>query len=218
MKSYSETNVFDANEVKLFKRATELVSKLLDRQLTVVRCHELARAVGRVLKLEVQDGYYGFCDHSWLWTVAPPKDRNALVGRLGLPNILDVYAVGQLPMVRLVDCAHTQLPHVGWAYRPGEARKDINHERVDSLAREMSSMNRLLDSAKSTSETSTAETCVTTFRCVCGTDLPEPSKDRRDVLAACWKCGRTYRSEVAQDGVKWIADEQPPGEEGQHAT
>lgn len=119
MKSYSESEVFSAREVSLLQVATALVESFpsTDYLRRPLRCHEVARAVGELLHLQVQDGFYGFVDHSWLWT--SPLDTSRVVGRLGFPNILDPYSVGSLPMVRLVDGGHTGLPHVGWAYRPG---------------------------------------------------------------------------------------------------
>ena len=59
------------------------------------------------------------------------------MGRIGFPHVLDVYCVGSLPMVRLVDGEHTSLPHIGWAYRPGDERKDIDEGRVEALVHAM---------------------------------------------------------------------------------
>jgi hypothetical protein len=134
VKSYAETNVFPPEELALLERATALVARIRRHPSTPddLRCHELARAVGAVLHLEHQDGFYGFVDHSWLWTKSLRECR-VLTPRLGFPNLLDVYAVGSLPMVRLVDCQHTSLPHVGWAYRPGPAREDVNQLLVFDL-------------------------------------------------------------------------------------
>jgi hypothetical protein len=137
MKSYSETDVFTSKELTLLKVAQSCVEHVQHREGVTIRCHELARAVGKVLKLDVVDGSYGFVDHSWLWTTPCPK---RLVGSdlyVGFPNILDVYSVGQLPMVRLVACDHPQLPHLGWAYRPGSPRTDINHRLVVMLIKDM---------------------------------------------------------------------------------
>jgi hypothetical protein len=127
MKSYSENKIFDPYETQLFHRATRLVRELPD--IETLRCHELTRAVGMHLHLSIEDGFYGFVDHSWLWTYRPGR----VLGRIGFPNILDVYCVGALPQVRLVDGRHTQLPHVGWAYRPGPVRDDVNDEMVSRL-------------------------------------------------------------------------------------
>lgn len=127
MRGYSELEVFSEREIVQWRRATNRIDLL--PSLKNVRCHELTRAVARFLDLPYQDGFYGFVDHSWLWTAPVPRT----VGRLGFPNILDVYAVGGLPMVRLVACDAPSLPHVGWSYRPGKERDDINTDMVDDL-------------------------------------------------------------------------------------
>jgi hypothetical protein len=140
MKCCSEFNLFSPIEVQLFRRATAIVARV--RDVDAIRCHELARAAGRVLDLEVQDGSYGFVDHSWLWTSSLPKDLGEEYARFGFPNILDVYCPGQLPMVRLLSCKETPLPHVGWSYRPAwRPRTDIDWKIVDALENEM----RLID-------------------------------------------------------------------------
>jgi hypothetical protein len=133
MKGHSERELFTPREVALFERARAYVHAL-DESRPTLRCHELARAVGLLLDLPHQDGFYGFVDHSWLWTEPLPSK---LIGRINFPNVLDVYSVGSLPMVRLVDGKHTSLPHVGWAYRPGEERKDIDMHLVHNLVMKM---------------------------------------------------------------------------------
>lgn len=131
MKSYSLT-VFSVQERELLSRAEEIVRRLPEfDDLEHLRCHEVARVVGGVLGLEVADGRYGFVEHSWCWTT--PLSKAHRVGiRIGLPNILDPYCVGSLPQVRLVDAQTTALPHIGWAYRDGETRTDIDEEFVKS--------------------------------------------------------------------------------------
>lgn len=137
MISYSQTNVFTGEELSLLHKATALVEKITDDG-SEIRCHELARAVGEVLQLEVADGQYGFVEHSWLWTTSFPKDLHEGQLHGDFPNILDVYSVGQLPIVRLVSCDHPQLPHLGWGYRPSfTKRTDIRHSVVSHLVREM---------------------------------------------------------------------------------
>lgn len=120
MDSYSEKEIFSAREMSLFRVSTALVAAFPSTDCfgKPLRCHEVSRTVGELLYLEPQDGFYGFVDHTWLWT-SPLKTSN-LVGRLGFPNILDPYSVGSMPPVRLVAGGHTGLPHIGWAYRPGE--------------------------------------------------------------------------------------------------
>ena len=137
MQSYSATQIFTRNELNLLASVAEEVAKIPDREVGTIRCHELARAVGRRYGLEVADGFYGYVEHSWLWTTPLPKDLFATNFHIGFPNILDVYSVGQLPMVRLVSSDHPQLPHIGWAYRPGPSRTDINKRLVKKLMSEM---------------------------------------------------------------------------------
>lgn len=135
MKSYSEREVFEPHELTVLKRATELVANVDDEHFTfVIRCHELARAVGRILLLPHEDGKYtvlperrGGVDHSWL-LVARESRREA-------PSILDVYAVGQLPMVQLCASALT-VPHHR-QFEPGRERDDIDDRRVLLLMRAM---------------------------------------------------------------------------------
>ena len=50
---------------------------------------------------------------------------------------LDPYCVGSLPVVRLLDGSCTALPHVGWSYRSGPPRMDIDEDLVDSLIRKL---------------------------------------------------------------------------------
>jgi hypothetical protein len=136
VRGYSASRVFSVEEVRLYQRAVSLVEIVPD--MPKLRCHELARAVGRILGLEHEDGVYGFVDHTWLWTTALDR-QSPLVQetRIGFPNVLDVYSVGQLPMVRLVECGHASLPHMGWSYRPRRPRKDIDEGLVDRLVRIM---------------------------------------------------------------------------------
>lgn len=96
MRGYAETEVFDPAEIRLFRTAQQAVDCLPD--MPNLRCHEVARAVSRVLKLKVVDGWYGAVDHSWLEV---PRSK-------GFPLILDLYAVGRVPMVQLLD--------VGWLH------------------------------------------------------------------------------------------------------
>ena len=134
MRGYAEKSLLTNVEIALLRRATALVDRVGD-ELGTVRCHELARAVGRVLDLEVQDGSYGFVEHSWLWTTPFPKDFHEEQVHLGFPNILDVYTPGQVPMVQLLVCGeHGALPHVGWSYRPAwRPRTDVDWVVVDEL-------------------------------------------------------------------------------------
>jgi len=128
MRSYSETNMFPSREVEMLTMATAMVSLIQEPE---IRCHELARVIAKLLGLTVQDGYYGFVDHSWCWT--RPLEQREIIGRIGFPNILDPYSVGSLPQVRLLDGNTTSLPHIGWSYRPGPDRDDIDVNQVERL-------------------------------------------------------------------------------------
>lgn len=124
MKSYSETHVFTTRARAMLERAAACVAAVPDDEWDVVRwgeirCHELARAVGRVLDMRHVDGVYGAVHHTWL--VVPSEGA-----------ILDVYAVGQLPQVRLIDVVCVGLPHRS-AYSGRAPRTDIRHHVVDEL-------------------------------------------------------------------------------------
>lgn len=100
----------------------ESVALVADRWGNELRCHEVARAVQRVLaaqphELVVVDGKCGPIEHSWL------RCRDGV--------ILDPYAPGRLPAVQLID------PIVGTAYRPGVPRTDIRQEIIDQIVLEM---------------------------------------------------------------------------------
>lgn len=115
MKGYTATEVVSAADRNIWEEATALVARLPESK--VVRCHELARAVGEILDLRVQDGKFGMVEHSWLW--------------LPSGNILDVYVPGALPMVQLVYVG-MPLPIVQ-AYRPEPERDDVDEEVVAHL-------------------------------------------------------------------------------------
>lgn len=136
MKGYAECEIFSKRELKLLQTAQALVRRVPGRvqprrgvRAQWVRCHELARAIGKILKLEVADGWYGFVEHSWLWTSRSQRIDGQHLGPL--PNILDLYVPGRLPQVQLVHTSAT----VGLQYRPGSPRDDINDELVAQLAR-----------------------------------------------------------------------------------
>jgi hypothetical protein len=154
MRGYSATAVFTPLEIGLYRRAVHLVDCLPDRP--DLRCHELARVVDRLLppppadpgpvgppatpwsRRRVVDGWYGSVEHSWIeiHVLTPPPRRL---------SILDVYAVGSLPMVRLVEItpyACTLLRHDVYretppvdVYRAG-LRIAICHDVIEALVRE----------------------------------------------------------------------------------
>ena len=91
MKTYSETDIFSAEDLRAFRLATAIVARFPDEDVhgNALRCHEVASAVGRLLKIPVEHGVYEVgAQHSWL--------------RLPSGHILDAYAVGRLPPVILV--------------------------------------------------------------------------------------------------------------------
>lgn len=134
MRGYSATTVFSEEEIRLLEEATMLVGLVEDPE-GAIRCHELARAVGEVLGLEHQDGVFGYVDHTWLWTTLPRGSSGpGALYTWKLPNILDVYAVGALPMVQLVHVANGATGHAG-AYQQRSPRSDVNEERVRGLVR-----------------------------------------------------------------------------------
>lgn len=120
MKPYSRENYFLKSEIDAFDKATQLVwlldeSTIPDRR--ELRCHELARALASTLNLEFRDGKFCSVDHSWL--IFP--QANGTIE----PNILDPYAVGQVPMVQLIDTSSWALSGLRLLYRKGSPRDDI---------------------------------------------------------------------------------------------
>ncbi|KKK91617.1 hypothetical protein LCGC14_2711170, partial [marine sediment metagenome] len=119
-----------ADHMPVYNQACDLVASLpeYDKEGRDVRCHEVVRALRLYLENDVrtQDGHYGIVEHSWFWLSSKP-----LIIRAGglVPPILDVYSVGRVPMVQLVDTALT-LPHNGYLFVPGEPREDIRWEVV----------------------------------------------------------------------------------------
>lgn len=137
MRSYAQECIFSPHEIALWEHACRLIARIPDEDSKHIRCHELARAVGRILVLPHQDGHYGFVEHTWLWTETPPQDVAIERWLPFVPNILDVYAPGKLPQVQLVHAKSVGLPHIGWSWRPGNPREDIDADLVDHLVRTM---------------------------------------------------------------------------------
>lgn len=162
MESYG-LKCFTADEFRAMKLAERVVDLLPDAYPDgeLVRCHEVARVVDLVVRkffgrqvLWVQDGHYGYCDHTWLWT-REPESRSWVErpDRLSCPNILDPYAVGSLPQVRLVDCSATALPHFGLMYRNGPAREDVRGEWVEEWTRRVLCSDMIWATVRRTSST-----------------------------------------------------------------
>lgn len=120
MITYAERACFQPSHLRALTRAQELVARVSSTWGNELRCHELARAVQRVLgdgSLTVVDGHCGPVEHSWL--------------RFPDGSILDPYVPGRLPAVQIVDGI------VAAAYRVGEARRDIRRSIIDRLVVEM---------------------------------------------------------------------------------
>lgn len=120
MITYAERVCFQPSHVRTLSRAEAYVARLSDAWGNELRCHELARAVHRMLgarTIIVVDGHCGPVEHSWL--------------RFSDGVILDVYAPGRLPAIQIID------PIVATTYRPGSARRDVRRAIVDQLVAEM---------------------------------------------------------------------------------
>jgi hypothetical protein len=129
VRSYSEAKVFSVSARALLEIAVELVQKIPDPlpDEPEWRCHEVARAVGERLGLRVVDGRFGGIEHTWLVVPRGLLEDDRAPGEA----ILDVYAIGILPQVRLVDpWAPEGLLFVSF----GRARKDIRTADVAALS------------------------------------------------------------------------------------
>lgn len=131
MRGYART-IFSREDLALRARAARIVRALPDQaDPRSLRCHEVTRAVGSLLGLEVQDGSYGCAEHSWLWIAKPIAHSRH---NMGAVRLLDCYAIGRLPQVQLVDCWYL-LPE-GRSYKWNEPeRTDIRHDVVRRLMR-----------------------------------------------------------------------------------
>src|SRR5688572_1954048 len=131
MIGYSAENIFTQSELELHRQATTFVSDIPNDLGFEVRCHELVRAVAVFLeacrpRLHIVDGHFGAVEHSWL--VALPE--------AGFPGyrhiILDVYAVGSLPLVQLIEAGSLGIRDAR-DYREGATRDDINPDHVTAI-------------------------------------------------------------------------------------
>ena len=126
MRSIAETTYFAKEVLRLFREAAEIVELIPSAQDQLLRCHEVARVVAAMLNkpnIKVVDGRYGIVDHSWLM--------------LGDEYLLDVYAVGRLPMVQIRDVRTPTLPRPV-EYFPGPPRSDIQTAVVAELLARLS--------------------------------------------------------------------------------
>lgn len=130
MKSYSEIEVFTPHELLILEETIRLVNSLPEDPGWNVRCHELARAVHQANSMlranrpvaTVVDGRFGGVEHSWIQI-----DR-------GMKQIiLDVYAVGSLPMVQLIDFNGSFGLTGTRRYIEGTPRTDIDDQKIQQL-------------------------------------------------------------------------------------
>lgn len=118
MKGYSATQIFPKTVQEIYHRVCGIPPLIPDRDGgMLVRCHEVARIVAELFPrgVTVVDGFYQGphvmrAEHSWLEVV-------------NSSFILDVYAVGRLPLVQLIHAPP------GTAHR--EAYKDTPYKRDD---------------------------------------------------------------------------------------
>jgi len=137
MKSYSERCVFPPALIRLHAFLGDVLERFDSSPYGLgtgqeLRCHELTRAVKRFLQhgdvpyrppnITLFDGKYSVVDHSWLELLLQKGEFSSLY-------ILDVYAVGQLPQVQLLDIAFS-LPHRA-NYRAQVRRDDIDMDLVN---------------------------------------------------------------------------------------
>lgn len=142
-------NPFTKKEHQAWIIAHRLILQLEVEPIIGMRCHEIARAMGRVLRMEVCDGHVGvrFRDlenpthfripgiqHSWLWTV--PFPANVLSNEFSVwkGSILDPWSMGGYPRVQL-HSGQLRLGNLGVKYHPGEPRTDINDALTNQLER-----------------------------------------------------------------------------------
>jgi hypothetical protein len=138
VKGYAEKHVFSEHEHELLSEAQRIVGKIQDGMLhDEIRCHELARGIGRILGLPHSDGHFGGVEHTWLWTRSRTTqeddwwDDSRGWAHDDRPKILDVYFPGVMPQVVLID-TWCILPY--WKfYRIEETRSDIDTEIVNLI-------------------------------------------------------------------------------------
>ena len=119
MKSHHES-MFTPRQLALYRLATRIFDAIPQaRPIEQFRCHEVARAVGKLLELRIEDGKYGQVDHSWCLLEGVQ------------PAILDPYAIGCMPPVRLVSFDGL-LPH-SRLYLVGPVRTDIDEKLVEAV-------------------------------------------------------------------------------------
>ncbi len=137
MTPYVQREVFKAFDQVVWGRARRAVNAIGNEWGNELRCHELARAVHRLLDLPVLtviDGQLGAIEHTWLELIVPvPEVDQAREGRKARKAIIDVYTPGRLPQVQLID----PFPLMRPLYEPGPVRTDVRLAIVEQLYQEM---------------------------------------------------------------------------------
>jgi len=134
---FSSSTPHGIQALKMYHRAVTLVERVPVELGEHVRCHELARAVGKILGLPYQDGRFEAVEHTWLWALPGWEFRAEGRNDPGAPPpVLDVYVPGALPQVQLVDWEYWGLPYKR-IYVPGPERDDIDMALVRTLVGEM---------------------------------------------------------------------------------
>lgn len=126
MKGYTSNEAIPARAQAILKTVARAVELLPERP--TLRCHELTRAVAVWLHTlgehtKAIDGHFQIVEHSWLYM---PDYR----------CVLDVYAIGRLPLVQLVS-AEVVLGVLINSYKGGAEREDIDKQMVARLVIEL---------------------------------------------------------------------------------
>lgn len=138
MESYSAQpgNVFTEDDIQLWDRAVKVVAKIGSAKAFMagsrdyIRCHEVVRIAHKLLlphrQLVIVDGKFGGpsqarVDHSWLEFYTEHREGFKKL------CVLDVYCVGRLPMVQLLDSTGADQYTL---YHPGPTRRDIDERFV----------------------------------------------------------------------------------------
>ncbi len=139
-------NPFTAKEYDAWMIACRLILELEAAPIVGMRCHEIARAMGRVLKMDVCDGHVGLrfrdprnpqhfmggVEHSWLWTVPFPAHGTVQEVDAWPGNILDPWCMASYPRAQL-HSARLELANLVVKYHPGEPRTLIDDALTDHL-------------------------------------------------------------------------------------
>lgn len=133
MKSYAERESFTDGALQLHQLANRIVACIPHSiGSEEIRCHELARAVAKLLRselpagdeLHVQDGHFGILEHSWI-------EYHTAIESAHRCFLLDVYAPGVHPQVLLIDT--TVIIRDAIRHVPQGPRDDINEDVIHRI-------------------------------------------------------------------------------------